>query len=43
VIASADEYRHILAGEFDLEAPEAASLWPRIVARHEALFAAPPA
>jgi N-hydroxyarylamine O-acetyltransferase len=43
VIVSADEYRHILAGEFDLEAPEAASLWPRIVARHEALFAAPPA
>jgi hypothetical protein len=27
--------------QFGLDVPEAASLWPRIVARHEALFGAP--
>jgi len=39
LVASADEFVDILAREFDLDLPEAASLWPRIVTRHEALFA----
>jgi N-hydroxyarylamine O-acetyltransferase len=41
LVASADELVDILAREFDLDLPEAASLWPRIAARHEALFAEP--
>jgi N-hydroxyarylamine O-acetyltransferase len=43
LIASADEYISILAQDFALDLPEAAALWPKICARHEALFAAPPA
>ncbi len=34
----ADELVRLLREEFDLDVPEAASLWPRIVARHEAVF-----
>jgi N-hydroxyarylamine O-acetyltransferase len=41
LVASADELVDILAREFDLDLPEAASLWPRILSRHEALFAEP--
>ena len=43
LIGSADEYMDIISREFDLHVPAAASLWPRIVARHEALFAQPAA
>jgi N-hydroxyarylamine O-acetyltransferase len=43
LIGSAEAFVEILAREFDLDVPEAAALWPRIVARHEALFAQPPA
>jgi N-hydroxyarylamine O-acetyltransferase len=43
LIGSVDEYAEILARDFNLNVPEAATLWPRIVARHEALFAAEPA
>jgi N-hydroxyarylamine O-acetyltransferase len=39
IVGSAEELLEILARDFDLDLPEAASLWPRIVARHEALFA----
>ena len=39
LLASADELVGILASEFGLEEPAAASLWPAIVARHEAVFA----
>jgi N-hydroxyarylamine O-acetyltransferase len=41
LIRSADEFAQVLVGDFALDVPEAASLWPRIVERHEALFAAP--
>ena len=41
LIGSADEYLEVLTREFDLRIPEAAALWPRIAARHEALFGAP--
>jgi N-hydroxyarylamine O-acetyltransferase len=41
LVASADEWVDILAREFDLDLPEAATLWPRIAARHDALFATP--
>lgn len=37
-VAGPDEYAAVLASEFGLELPDAAMLWPRIVARHEALF-----
>jgi len=40
LIGSADEYVAVLARDFDLDLPEAATLWPRICARHEALFGA---
>lgn len=43
LIGSADEFVDLLAREFDLHVPQAASLWPRILARHEALFAEPAA
>jgi N-hydroxyarylamine O-acetyltransferase len=43
LVGSADELVDILDREFDLQLPEAAALWPRICARHEALFAAEPA
>lgn len=41
LIGSAEELVDVLRRDFDLELPEAAGLWPRIVARHEALFAQP--
>lgn len=41
VIASADELVTVLSREFGLDVPEAASLWPRVLARHEELFATP--
>ena len=37
-INSAAEYLDTLRDTFDLDVPEAASLWPKIVARHEELF-----
>jgi len=39
LIGSADELVALLADEFDLDLPEAASLWPRILKRHDELFA----
>jgi hypothetical protein len=30
----------VLADEFGLDLPEAAALWPRVAARHEAVMAA---
>jgi N-hydroxyarylamine O-acetyltransferase len=41
LIDSADAYVEVLARGFGLDLPEAASLWPRICARHEQLFATP--
>ena len=41
LVSSAAEFVDILARQFDLHLPEAADLWPRITARHEALFAEP--
>ncbi|MCR5880898.1 arylamine N-acetyltransferase [Phenylobacterium sp. J367] len=38
LVGSADEYVAVLAERFGLDLPEAAGLWPRICARHEALF-----
>lgn len=32
------EYQEVLRDVFDLHLPEAATLWPRVVARHETLF-----
>jgi N-hydroxyarylamine O-acetyltransferase len=40
LLASADQLVAVLAREFDLDLPEAATLWPRICARHEAVMAA---
>lgn len=40
VIGSADEFVAVLRDEFELDLPEAATLWPRICARHEEVFAA---
>jgi N-hydroxyarylamine O-acetyltransferase len=39
LIASAEEFVDVLAGDFGLDLPEAAALWPRICERHEQLFA----
>ena len=39
LLSSADELVAILRDSFDLDTPEAATLWPSICARHEALFA----
>jgi N-hydroxyarylamine O-acetyltransferase len=39
-IGSADEWVAALARDFDLHVPEAAGLWPRVLARHEAVMAA---
>jgi N-hydroxyarylamine O-acetyltransferase len=39
LLNSADELVATLRDSFDLDAPEAATLWPSISARHEALFA----
>ena len=38
VLASADDLVSTLRQQFDLDVPEAATLWPAICARHEALF-----
>lgn len=38
LVGSADDYVHTLQEEFGINLPEAASLWPKIVSRHEALF-----
>jgi N-hydroxyarylamine O-acetyltransferase len=40
LIDSGEELVERLKQDFDLDVPEAASLWPKVVARHEALFAA---
>ena len=34
-ISSADEWVAVLARDFDLDVPEAATLWPRVLARHD--------
>ena len=39
-IGSAEEWVEVLAREFDLDVPEAATLWPRVLARHEEVMAA---
>jgi N-hydroxyarylamine O-acetyltransferase len=39
LLNSADELVATLRSSFDLDTPEAASLWPAICARHDALFA----
>jgi N-hydroxyarylamine O-acetyltransferase len=41
LIGSAEDLVEVLAREFDLDVPEAAALWPRVAARHEALFGQP--
>ena len=43
LIGSGEEFVEVLASDFDLHVPEAAELWPRIVARHQQLFSAEPA
>lgn len=43
LIASADEFVEVLRREFDLDVPEAATLWPQICTRHAELFPAEPA
>lgn len=40
VIGSADELVAVLSSDFDLDVPEAAGLWPRVIARHEQVMAA---
>ena len=40
ILVSADELISVLAGDFGLDVPEAASLWPRICARHDEVLAA---
>jgi arylamine N-acetyltransferase len=39
LLNSADELVAVLADDFDLDVPEAAGLWPRVVARHEVVMA----
>jgi N-hydroxyarylamine O-acetyltransferase len=39
LIETADELVVILANDFGLDVPEAASLWPRVLARHEQVMA----
>ncbi|MFC3069463.1 arylamine N-acetyltransferase family protein [Phenylobacterium soli] len=41
LIPDADAYLEVLAREFGLHLPEAATLWPRILVRHEELFGQP--
>ncbi len=41
LIEDADDYLATLKTEFALDLPQAASLWPKICARHEELFANP--
>ncbi len=40
ILASPEELVEVLARDFDLEAPEVATLWPRIAERHEQVMAA---
>ncbi|MFI4950965.1 MAG: arylamine N-acetyltransferase [Caulobacterales bacterium] len=40
LIGSADELVEVLASDFALDVPEAAGLWPRVVARHDEVMAA---
>jgi N-hydroxyarylamine O-acetyltransferase len=40
LLESADELVAVLASDFGLDVPEAAGLWPRVVARHEEVMAA---
>lgn len=40
LLGSADDLVAVLASEFGLDAPEAAALWPRVVARHNEVMAA---
>ncbi len=42
ILDSADDLVRVLQRQFGLDVPEAASLWPRIMARHEELFETPP-
>jgi len=41
VLGSADDLVRVLHRQFGLDVPEAACLWPRILARHEELFETP--
>jgi len=41
LIESAHDYVETLSRDFDLDLPEAADLWPRILQRHEELFGQP--
>ena len=41
VLDSADDLVRVLHRQFGLDVPEAASLWPRIMARHDELFETP--
>jgi N-hydroxyarylamine O-acetyltransferase len=38
LLESADDLVEVLRGQFDLDAPEAATLWPAICVRHKTLF-----
>ena len=38
LVNSADDYVSTLKSEFNLDLPEAATLWAKIVARHAVLF-----
>ena len=41
VLRSAEDLLRVLSRQFGLDVPEAATLWPRILARHEELFGPP--
>jgi len=43
LIDTADAFVALLRREFELDLPEAADIWPRVVARHDELFAPQPA
>ncbi|WP_068878100.1 MULTISPECIES: arylamine N-acetyltransferase [unclassified Phenylobacterium] len=43
LLDTADDFIALLKREFDLDLPEAAEAWPRILARHDELFAPQPA
>jgi len=40
LLADAEDFVSVLAEDFDLDVPRARTLWPKIVARHEAVLAA---
>ncbi|WP_133162324.1 arylamine N-acetyltransferase family protein [Hyphococcus luteus] len=40
MLESEDAFMRLLKDKFDLDLPEAAALWPKICARHDALFSA---